>query len=89
MTIQVHSKSSAGTLTALVHPNGNMSDLLFVNMVLRTKRLIRRWSEGGFSAFYTNSTILEEKVQHGAMGDEARCNGRWSTLQRHMHRCEF
>lgn len=42
-----------------------------------------------FSAFYTNSTILEEKVQYGAMGDEARCNGRWSTLQRHMHRCEF
>ena len=35
MTIQVHSKSSVGTLTALVHPNGNLSDLLFVNMVLR------------------------------------------------------
>ena len=29
-----------------------------------------------FSAFYTNSTILEEKVLHGAMEDEARCNGR-------------
>ena len=89
MTIQAHSKSSAGTLTALVHPNGNLSDLLFVNMVLRTKRLIRRWSEGGFSAFYTNSIILEEKVQYGAMGDEARCNDQWSTLQQHMHRCEF
>lgn len=89
MTIQAHFKSSAGTLTTLVHPNGNVSDLLFVNMVLRTKRLIRRWSEGDFSAFYTNSAILEEKVQHGAMEDEARCNGRWSTLQRHMHRCEF
>lgn len=35
MTIQAHSKSSVGTLTALVHPNGNLSDLLFVNMVLR------------------------------------------------------
>lgn len=39
--------------------------------------------------FYINGTTLEEEVQHGAMGDEARCNGRWSTLQRHMHRCEF
>lgn len=75
MTIQAHFKSSVGTLTTLVHPNGNVSDLLFVNMVLRTKRLIRRWSEGDFSAFYTNSTILEEEMQHGAMGDEARCNG--------------
>lgn len=35
MTIQAHSKSSVSTLTALVHPNGNLSDLLFVNMVLR------------------------------------------------------
>lgn len=35
MTIQAHSKSSAGTLTTLVHPNENLSDLLFVNMILR------------------------------------------------------
>lgn len=35
MTIQAHSKKSVGTLTTLVHPNGNLSDWLFVNMVLR------------------------------------------------------
>lgn len=35
MNIQAHSKSNVGTLTALVHPNGSLSDLLFVNMVLR------------------------------------------------------
>lgn len=27
-----------------------------------------------FLPFYTNSIILEEEVQHGAMEDEARCN---------------
>lgn len=51
MTIQAHSKSSAGTLTALVHPNGNLSDLLFVNMVFGTIRIFWQRSEGGFSAF--------------------------------------
>lgn len=56
MTIQAHSKSSVGTLTTLVHPNGNFSDWLFVNMVLRHHTaLTAEVRREAFLPFYTNT----------------------------------